>query len=94
MRFPWSRPVSPALSPDTELLAQLAALELRVAELEEERAELELEWSSWHEKFSTLYARLAKRDKRDAAANGDGAQVEAPAPMSIGASRLLQLGAK
>lgn len=91
MRIPWILSNRPAVRPDAELLSQLANLELRVAELEQERAELELEWSSWHEKFSTLYARLSKRDKRDAVQE----QIPvAPPPMSVGAQRLLNLGAK
>lgn len=56
----------------------------RIDEFQHVIEELDHEWTAWHEKYSTLYARLAKRAKQierhEEQERGEGATL-APAPV-------------
>jgi len=58
---------------------RLALMSARLDTLEKAYKEIDLEWSSWYEKFSTLYRRLAKREQRARPADEtDGEPAEKP----------------
>lgn len=58
--WPFTKP-----KPDETLLNRVQALESRLDAMERERKSLRLEWDDIFEKFSRLYARLAKRAKSE-----------------------------
>lgn len=53
---------------------RLALMSARLDTLEKAYKEIDLEWSSWYEKFSTLYRRLAKREQRAKGTEPDGTE--------------------
>lgn len=71
-RKPTKPPVPGAV--DAQELAALArrldATERRLEEAEKKVEELDLDWSESYDKFRRLYARIAKRQERDEAAEG------------------------
>lgn len=47
-----------------DLLRQVSALSSRLDSIEKKYDEIDVEWSSWFDKFRMLYQRLAKRESR------------------------------
>jgi hypothetical protein len=68
----------PELSP--ELRKRLAELDERQRLQEKGLKLLEMEWQEWFDKFRLMYARLSKRIKDAAEADGNGAQSREDAP--------------
>jgi hypothetical protein len=63
-----------------ELKARLLEIEERQRLQEKGLKLLEMEWQEWFDKFRLMYARLSKRIKDAAQANGDGPESPEDAP--------------
>jgi len=59
---------------ETPQLDQLADIERRLEALERRWKEVDVEWSGWFDKYRRLYARIAKREQREAETPEDDPQ--------------------
>jgi len=82
VKWPWQTQYPPLGEPEltASLRARLDKLEEGLKLQERGLKALELDWQEWFDKFRLMYARLSKRMKDAANAEGNGAEPAQDAP--------------